>query len=163
VIPSGFAARAPRQLPVVAFLLLAAFSLPAISREAPEVGDNPAVERHMLELSAELRCLQCQNQNLADSNAPLAVDLRQQIREMLTRGDSDDKIREYLVARYGDFVLYRPPVKAKTWVLWFGPGVLLVGGVLAMILAVRRRREKLAADGAANEGPEAVGEQGGTS
>jgi len=137
------------------------------AREAPEVGDNPAVERHMQELASELRCLQCQNQTLADSNAPLAVDLRQQIREMLARGESDQQVKEYLVARYGDFVLYRPPFKATTVALWVGPGLLLVLGVAAMLLAIRRRRELLAqepslqgADGATIPDSEEPGQPG---
>ena len=159
------AVRARASLPVRSLLVFsacAALSLPAAGREAVDVGDNPAVERHMMELSAELRCLQCQNQSLADSNAPLAVDLRQQIREMLARGDTDEQVRAYLVARYGDFVLYRPPVKAKTWALWFGPGVILVGGVAAMLLAIRRRRELLAAQGPDQEVP-AGDDEGGIS
>jgi len=146
---------------------LALAALPVAAGEAPEVGDNPAVERHMLQLAAELRCLQCQNQTLADSNAPLAVDLRQQIREMLARGQSDQQVKEYLVARYGDFVLYRPPFKTATVALWVGPGVILVAGVAAMLLAIRRRRERLArepslqgADGAAIVDTEEPGQSG---
>jgi cytochrome c-type biogenesis protein CcmH len=115
----------------------------AMAAEAPEVGDNPAAERHMMALAAELRCLQCQNQTLADSEAPLAVDLRQEIRELIVKGQTDEQIKAYLVARYGDFVLYRPPVKSKTLVLWFGPAVVLVGGLLALYLALRRRNARL--------------------
>jgi cytochrome c-type biogenesis protein CcmH len=121
-----------------------ALALPAAAAEAPEVGDNPAQERHMMALASELRCLQCQNQTLADSEAPLAVDLRQQIREMIAKGQSDEQIKAYLAARYGDFVFYRPPMKAKTLVLWFGPAALLAGGLLALVLALRRRNARLA-------------------
>jgi cytochrome c-type biogenesis protein CcmH len=119
--------------------------------EAPEVGDNPAAERHMLQLAAELRCLQCQNQTLADSNAPLAVDLRQEIRELIAKGQTDQQIKEYLGARYGDFVFYRPPVQSNTMLLWFGPAVLLVGGMLALYITLRRRLARLEAEGVTAE------------
>jgi len=114
--------------------------LGAIAREAPLVGEDPALEHHMMELAADLRCLQCQNQTLGDSNAPLAVDLRDQIRTLLKNGASDDKVREYLVARYGDFVLYDPPLKGSTLVLWFGPLLLLLGGFVVLYRAMLRRR-----------------------
>ena len=119
--------------------------------EAPEVGDNPAAERHMLQLAAELRCLQCQNQTLADSNAPLAVDLRQEIRELIAKGQTDQQIKEYLGARYGDFVFYRPPVQGNTLLLWFGPALLLVGGLVALYITLRRRLARLEAEGATAE------------
>lgn len=112
---------------------------PASAKEAIEVGENPAVEKHMMDLAAELRCLQCQNQTLAESNAPLAVDLRQQIRELIGKGQTDEQIKQYLVARYGDFVLYRPPVKAVTWLLWFGPAMLMIAGLSSLFLVLRRR------------------------
>jgi cytochrome c-type biogenesis protein CcmH len=126
---------------------LAAGAGMAAAVEAPEVGDNPAAERHMMQLAAELRCLQCQNQTLADSSAPLAVDLRQEIRELLAKGQSDQQIKEYLAARYGDFVFYRPPVQGNTLLLWFGPGVLLVGGLVALYVTLRRRLKRLEAEG----------------
>jgi cytochrome c-type biogenesis protein CcmH len=132
----------------LAALAMALACLAAAGAEAPEVGDNPAVEHHMMALAAELRCLQCQNQTLADSEAPLAVDLRQQIREMLGKGQSDEQIKGYLAARYGDFVFYRPPVEGKTLVLWYGPAVILVGGLLALYLALRRRNARIEAGGA---------------
>ena len=87
----------------------------------------------------ELRCLVCQNQTLADCNAPLADDLRNEMRELAVAGKSDDEIRAYLVARYGDFVLYKPPVKSTTWLLWFGPFLLLAGGVIVWFVVLRRR------------------------
>ena len=93
----------------------------------------------MLSITSELRCLVCQNQTIADSHAELADDLRRQVREMLVRGDTDQQIIDYMTARYGDFVLYRPPVKATTWLLWFGPGLLLVGGLTALVLVLRQR------------------------
>ncbi len=93
----------------------------------------------MLRISAELRCLVCQNQTIADSNADLANDLRRQVRDMLRQGKSDQEVLDYMTARYGDFVLYRPPVKSTTLLLWAGPAALLVGGVLALVLVLRRR------------------------
>jgi cytochrome c-type biogenesis protein CcmH len=90
-------------------------------------------------LENELRCLVCQNQTLADSNAPLAEDLRREVRDLATSGKSDAEIRAYLVARYGDFVLYKPPVKSTTYVLWFGPFLLLAGGAVAWWVLIRRR------------------------
>ncbi len=152
------AASLPRLLIVplraLGLLLCSASLFAAVAAEAPEVGDNPAAERHMMTLAAELRCLQCQNQTLADSEAPLAVDLRQEIRELIAKGQTDEQIKAYLVARYGDFVLYRPPVKSKTLVLWFGPAIVLVIGLLALYLAVKRRNAHLAAQGAADAAPQ---------
>jgi len=131
---------------VLAFALAAAGAV-----EAPEVGDNPAAERHMMQLATELRCLQCQNQTLADSNAPLAVDLRQEIRELIAKGQTDQQIKEYLAARYGDFVFYRPPVKSETLLLWFGPALLVLGGLLALYITLRRRLARLEAEGVTAE------------
>jgi cytochrome c-type biogenesis protein CcmH len=115
------------------------------AREAPPVGQDPVIEQRMMALAEELRCLVCQNQTLADSHADLAVDLRQEIRELMQKGQSDEQVKRYLVARYGDFVLYRPPLKSTTWLLWFGPAVLLVGGLATLYLVLLRRR-RLAAD-----------------
>jgi cytochrome c-type biogenesis protein CcmH len=113
--------------------------------EAAPAAADPALEARMLEITGELRCLVCQNQTIADSHADLAVDLRNQVLEMLRRGDSRDQIIDYMTARYGDFVLYRPPLKESTWLLWFGPGMLLLGG-LAILIVVLRRRARLPAD-----------------
>lgn len=113
--------------------------------EAPTVATDPVLEAKVLKIAAELRCLVCQNQTIADSNADLAVDLRNQVRDMVKRGDSQSQIVDYMTARYGDFVLYRPPVKGTTALLWFGPAALLVGG-LAVFLVVLRRRNRLGAD-----------------
>jgi cytochrome c-type biogenesis protein CcmH len=90
-----------------------------------------------------LRCLVCQNQTIADSNAELAVDLRRQIREQIAQGRNDAQIIDYMVQRYGDFVLYRPPLKATTLFLWFGPPVLLAGGFIFLILYLRSRRQRV--------------------
>jgi cytochrome c-type biogenesis protein CcmH len=102
--------------------------------------DDPALEKRAMALSEELRCLVCQNQTIADSNAELAVDLRKQVREQLAQGKSDEQVIGYMVARYGDFVLYRPPVKETTWLLWFGPLLLLVGGVVALAFKLAKPR-----------------------
>ena len=101
---------------------------------------DPALEKRVTGLAHELRCLVCQNQTLADSNAPLAVDLRNQIREQLQKGASEQDVIDFMVARYGDFVLYRPPLKATTIALWAGPFLLLALGVFALVRRLRRRR-----------------------
>lgn len=100
---------------------------------------DAAEETRFRELSAELRCVMCQNQSLADSNAQIAQDLRLQVLELMREGKSDREIKDYLVARYGEFVLYNPPVKPATWLLWFGPALLLAGGAIALAVVVRRR------------------------
>jgi cytochrome c-type biogenesis protein CcmH len=98
---------------------------------------NPDLDQRVMALSAELRCLVCQNQSIADSNAELAVDLRRQIREQLSGGKSEREVREFMVQRYGDFVLYRPPLQASTLLLWGGPLMLLALGVVLLIRRVR--------------------------
>ena len=115
------------------------------AKEALLAADDPVLEARMLQIASELRCLVCQNQTIADSHADLAQDLRRQVREMLARGDSNQQIIDYMTARYGDFVLYRPPLKATTALLWFGPGLLLVGGLAGLVL-VLRRRNRMSAD-----------------
>jgi len=105
----------------------------------PSAWCDDALDTRLRSLENELRCLVCQNQTLAESNAPLAEDLRKEVRDLATGGKSDDEIRTYLVARYGDFVLYKPPVKSTTYVLWFGPFALLAGGAVAWWMLIRRR------------------------
>jgi cytochrome c-type biogenesis protein CcmH len=102
--------------------------------------DDPALDKRVMDLSAELRCLVCQNQSLAESNAGLAVDLRNQIREQLARGASEREVIGFMVARYGDFVLYRPPLKASTFLLWFGPFLLLLVGAFVLLRRIARQR-----------------------
>ncbi|MDI9239607.1 cytochrome c-type biogenesis protein CcmH [Lysobacter sp. LF1] len=105
----------------------------------PLTFNSPAEEKRFHALVSELRCVMCQNQSLADSNAQIAVDLRREVLELMRQGKNDAQIKDFLVARYGEFVLYRPQVESKTWLLWFGPAVVLLGGGLIVIGAVRRR------------------------
>ena len=125
-------------------LLLMLLALPAYANDAAPAAPDPALEQRVMRLTAELRCLVCQNQSLADSHADLAIDLKNQVRSQMQAGKSDAEIREYMVARYGDFVLYRPPLKPTTALLWAGPFLLLAGGGLALGFYLRRRRERLA-------------------
>ena len=120
-------------------VLLAPFPW-AHAKEAAPAATDPALEERVMALSAELRCLVCQNQTLADSNAELAADLRNQVREKMRQGLSDGEIVDFMVARYGDFVRYRPPLKATTLMLWFGPLLLVVGGLVALFRRLARRR-----------------------
>jgi cytochrome c-type biogenesis protein CcmH len=113
---------------------------PAWAKEAVEVSANPALEARMMVLATELRCLVCQNQTIADSHADLAVDLRNQIREQLAKGQNEDQIRTYMTERYGDFVLYKPPFKATTALLWVGPPLLLLGALIGLFLMLRARQ-----------------------
>ncbi|HUQ24974.1 MAG TPA: cytochrome c-type biogenesis protein [Burkholderiales bacterium] len=101
--------------------------------------EDPALEKRVRDLSSELRCLVCQNQTLADSSAPLAIDLRNQVRDQLKSGKSERDVIDFLVARYGDFVLYRPPLKASTVLLWAGPFILLAFGFSLLFLRIRRK------------------------
>ena len=120
-------------------LIILCVSGPAWAGEARPLTDDPVAEARLKHLAVELRCLVCQNQTLADSNAPLAEDLRREVREMIAKNMSDQEIIEFLVARYGDFVLYRPPLKATTTVLWVGPFVLMAIGATALVITLRRR------------------------
>ena len=133
-----------RVLGFCAALLLCA-PLASLAKEAQPAAADPALEARMLQIASELRCLVCQNQTIADSHADLAQDLRRQVREMLAHGDSNQQIIDFMTARYGDFVLYRPPLKASTALLWFGPGLLMVGGLAGLVL-VLRRRSRMSAD-----------------
>ena len=106
--------------------------------------ENPEQEQQYKRLVTELRCLVCQNQNLADSNAELAQDLRQEVYEMIQNGATDQEIISFMVARYGDFVLYRPPFKTTTAFLWIGPFIILVAGFVILLLFIRKRRQSVA-------------------
>ena len=124
----------------VVMLLLLAVSLAASAKEAAPMAMDPEMEKRVNEISSELRCLVCQNQTIADSHAELAIDLKNQVRDMVREGQTQDEIVEYMVHRYGDFVLYRPPVKPTTYLLWMGPFLLLVIGVFLLVMNLRRRR-----------------------
>jgi len=119
---------------------------------------DPVVEARLKALGEELRCLVCQNQTIADSAAPLALDLRNQIRTQIAQGRSDDEIRDYMVQRYGDFVLYKPPFKATTALLWVGPFALAAFGIALFAVIVRRRRtaEEASAPAITRERREAI-------
>ncbi|CAL96544.1 probable cytochrome C-type biogenesis protein CycL [Azoarcus olearius] len=140
--------RARRALTLCAALLGLTGGMPALAADAapqarPAVED-PVLEERVLELSHKLRCLVCQNQSIAESHAPLAVDLRNQVREQFVAGRNEVEIVDYLVARYGDFVLYEPPFKTTTLVLWLGPLLLLVAGAGWLGLRLRRRAAEAA-------------------
>jgi cytochrome c-type biogenesis protein CcmH len=123
-------------------LMLLSLAAPVPAKEAKPVED-PQIEQRMQALTQQLRCLVCQNETLADSRADLAEDLRKEIREQMKAGKSDQEIIAFLTQRYGDFVLYRPPVKATTYLLWFGPFVLLLGGTLLLYRYLKHRRETI--------------------
>ena len=124
----------------------ACFLLALITSSALGAGTSVSLDasgaRRAAALAEQLRCLVCQNQSIAESNAELAVDLRREISEQIRAGRSDQHIIDFMVARYGDFVLYRPPVKPHTWLLWFGPALLAMGALFAFVRALRNRRRR---------------------
>lgn len=120
--------------------LVLLLAVPAGAREAAPLADDPALEARVLVIASELRCLVCQNETIAASQAGLAVDLREQIRQRLKNGDSAGQIRDFMVQRYGQFVLYRPPVQPATWLLWGGPFLLLAGALAALAWRLRAQR-----------------------
>ncbi len=111
----------------------------AVQDPAPLQFVDPAEQKRFHALVTELRCVMCQNQSLADSNAQIAHDLRREVLGLMREGKDDREVKAFLVARYGDFVLYRPRVESSTWLLWFGPLVLLLAGVALIVVIVRRR------------------------
>ena len=119
-------------------------TLPSYAGEATPLAEDPVVEQRMIAISEELRCLVCQNESLAGSRADLALDLRRELRTLIKANKSDAEIMEYMVSRYGDFVRYRPPVKPLTWLLWFGPFLLLIGAIVALVRLVRRNQRSTA-------------------
>ena len=127
---------------LVPVLMFASAAAPA--KEAAQAAANPALEARVMAISEELRCLVCQNQTIADSHADLAVDLRNQVRTKLAAGESERQIKDFMVERYGDFVLYRPPLKASTVLLWVGPFALLALAAFALWRAIRQRAQRLA-------------------
>lgn len=128
------------------FLVLFSVSIAAqkTQTQEPMVFESQQQQDRFDQLTQELRCLVCQNQNLADSDAPLAHDLRREVHEMLQSGQSNEQIKQFLVARYGDFVLYRPPVQQNTYLLWLGPLILLLGGALVVRSNIKTRAALLA-------------------
>lgn len=128
---------------VILAILLLMLSAQGAAREAPSAADDPVLEKRVVKLTSDLRCLVCQNQSLADSHADLAIDLKNQVRSQMQAGRSDAEIRDYMVARYGDFVLYDPPFKSSTLLLWAGPFVLLLTGLLGLTAYMRSRRRRL--------------------
>jgi cytochrome c-type biogenesis protein CcmH len=132
----------------VLVLAVASLVLPpfAAAKEAQPTALDPVAEERTMSLAAELRCLVCQNQTIADSNADLAVDLRREIREQVAAGRTDAEILDFMTTRYGDFVLYRPPLKATTVLLWFGPAALFVIGFVVLYRVLRARRKRVTDD-----------------
>jgi cytochrome c-type biogenesis protein CcmH len=126
---------------LAALLFFSLFFSPTIKAKEAQPNEDPKIEARMKALTEQLRCLVCQNETLADSRAELADDLRTQIREQMNAGKSDQEILAFLTQRYGDFVLYNPPVKATTYLLWFGPFVLLFGGTFVLYRYLKHRRE----------------------
>ncbi len=121
----------------LAFFLCCQFALISHANEAVPLAEDPVVEQRLVLIAEDLRCLVCQNESLASSRADLANDLRREVRELIKAGKSDAEIKDYLVSRYGDFVLYKPPVKPTTWLLWFGPLLLLLGALWLLISTIR--------------------------
>ncbi len=121
----------------IALILALQCAFASHAGEAPPLAEDPVVEQRLMVISEELRCLVCQNETLAASRAELAQDLRREVRNLIKEGKSDAQIKEFLVSRYGDFVLYRPPFNLKTFMLWFGPFILLIAGVVMLVRLVR--------------------------
>ncbi len=128
-----------RWLAILALLLLTAPPVLAITSPNERL-DDPALEARARDVSKQLRCVVCQNQSIDDSNAPLARDLRVLVRERILAGDTDRELMSYVTARYGDFVLLKPPVRSSTWLLWYGPLVVVLAGGLGIALWMRRQR-----------------------
>ena len=122
---------------------LSSLSSLAWANEATPLAEDPVVEKRMIDISEEMRCLVCQNESLAGSRADLAQDLRRELRELIKQGKSDEEIKTFMVSRYGDFVLYRPPVKPSTWVLWLGPFFLMFVSIGFLLNYLRRRNTQI--------------------
>lgn len=129
--------------PILLSLLILFCSQSAWANDAAPLADDPVTEQRLISISEEMRCLVCQNESLSGSRSDLANDLRREIRTLIREGKSDEQIRNFMVERYGDFVLYRPPVKPITWLLWVGPFVILLAGI-AFLLSYLRRRNSIA-------------------
>lgn len=129
----------------ILILLMCLLSMCAVAGEAQDMAKDPVLEKRMIGLAERLRCLVCQNESLASSHSELAEDLRREVREQMNKGMDDEEIIDYLVSRYGDFVLYDPRVKSTTLLLWFGPFLLMAGGGALLVYQLRKRKRTLAA------------------
>ena len=127
---------------LITLFLVLQCSFAVHANEATPLAEDPVVEQRLVLIAEELRCLVCQNESLAGSRADLANDLRREVRTLIKSGKSDAEIKEFLVNRYGDFVLYRPPVKPVTWLLWFGPLLLLLGAIWMLVRIIRSNQNK---------------------
>ncbi len=134
----------PWRAMLLALALAFSITTGVLAKEAPPLADDEAIEKRLIVIAEELRCLVCQNESLAGSHADLAEDLRREVRHLLKQGKTDAEVKDFLVSRYGDFVLYRPPVKPTTWLLWAGPFVFLIAGVAGLVVFLRRRNQQLA-------------------
>ena len=123
------------------FAMLVLLSFAVLAKEAAPLASDPELEQKVNAITSELRCLVCQNQTIADSHADLAIDLKNQVRDMVRNGKTRDDVVDYMVKRYGDFVRYRPPMKPTTYLLWVGPFLFMVGGVFLLVLNLRRRKQ----------------------
>jgi cytochrome c-type biogenesis protein CcmH len=119
--------------------ILALFGLQALAIDHAPAFEDPKLQARYDHLSHELRCLQCRSESIADSNAQLATDLRRQLRELIAAGKSDQEIKKYMTDRYGDYVLYKPPVTARTWLLWAAPALLVIGGGIVAVIVISRK------------------------
>ena len=128
---------------LAAVLAVLTFLGGAFAREAAPLAEDEAIEKRLNIIAEELRCLVCQNESLAGSRADLAQDLRREVRTLMKEGKTDAEVKDFLVSRYGDFVLYRPPVKPTTWLLWAGPFLLLAAGIATLIAYLRRRASRV--------------------
>ena len=127
---------------LICAILFAIFGTAAFAVEPDEILEDPMLEARARDLSAELRCVVCQNESIDSSNAGVARDLRLLVRERLVAGDTDQEVLDYIVARYGDFVLFRPPWKPTTYALWLAPAVIFAGGAIGVVVALRGRRQR---------------------
>lgn len=134
---------------ITAILLVFALALPAVAIDSDVAFDDPELQARYERLIAEVRCVTCQNQNIKDSNALIASDLRREIRRLIEEGKTDDEVKDFLVTRYGDFVLYRPRAEGKTLVLWIAPAIFILIAGFAMVRVVRHRMS-LPVDGQAD-------------
>ena len=128
---------------ILSAIVLACAANIASAKDAAPLADDPVTEQRLIAISEEMRCLVCQNESLAGSRSDLATDLRREIRVLIVEGKSDEQIRNFMVERYGDFVLYRPPVKPITWLLWIGPFVILLAGIIGLMIYLRRRNQSV--------------------